>query len=275
MESGYCMHGSKNKKGFTLVETIVVLVILTILAAILVPSLVGWINRANELTCQVNRSQIISHYRRVQALEYAEGVDVKLSDVLAGEYEVCADDVAGLTCPSGGTYTVDDENETILCSIHGAMEGGESGSGTGSSSSGGTSSSSNPSGGLSNTLDYFYLAGDEAYKVPSWGDLETYDPKHGDEHGTNIPEGTVFYYRGDYYAFRHNQYFTDSTDEAYFVATYGVKIDTTAIKNPSASTQPGDVKVENGKVYVFFPYSRYSGDYLDKSYWFKLPLSHS
>lgn len=35
-----------NKKGFTLVELIVVLVILAILLAILVPSLVGWINRA-------------------------------------------------------------------------------------------------------------------------------------------------------------------------------------------------------------------------------------
>lgn len=35
-----------SKKGFTLVELIVVLVILAILLAILVPSLVGWINRA-------------------------------------------------------------------------------------------------------------------------------------------------------------------------------------------------------------------------------------
>ena len=37
-----------NKKGFTLVELIVVLVILAILLAILVPSLIGWINRARD-----------------------------------------------------------------------------------------------------------------------------------------------------------------------------------------------------------------------------------
>lgn len=37
-----------NKNGFTLVEVIVVLVILAILAAILIPSLTGYIDKANE-----------------------------------------------------------------------------------------------------------------------------------------------------------------------------------------------------------------------------------
>jgi type IV pilus assembly protein PilA len=38
----------KSEKGFTLVELIVVLVILAILAAIMVPSLIGWIDKARE-----------------------------------------------------------------------------------------------------------------------------------------------------------------------------------------------------------------------------------
>ena len=38
----------KNKKGFTLVEVVVVLVILAILAAILIPTLTGYVDKASE-----------------------------------------------------------------------------------------------------------------------------------------------------------------------------------------------------------------------------------
>ncbi|MBO5610380.1 MAG: type II secretion system protein [Eubacterium sp.] len=44
----------KNNKGFTLVELIVVLVILAILAAILVPALLGWIDKAREKSVTTN-----------------------------------------------------------------------------------------------------------------------------------------------------------------------------------------------------------------------------
>ncbi len=44
----------KNNKGFTLVELIVVLVILAILAAILVPALLGWIDKAREKSVTAN-----------------------------------------------------------------------------------------------------------------------------------------------------------------------------------------------------------------------------
>lgn len=42
------LNNLRNKKGFTLVELIVVLVILAILAAILIPSLSGYIQKAND-----------------------------------------------------------------------------------------------------------------------------------------------------------------------------------------------------------------------------------
>lgn len=48
----------KNKKGFTLVELIVVLVILAILAALLIPALTGYIDKAN-------KEKIISETRMV------------------------------------------------------------------------------------------------------------------------------------------------------------------------------------------------------------------
>lgn len=51
----------RDKKGFTLVEVIVVLVILAILAAILIPSMVGWINKAQEKSAVVEgRSMLLA-----------------------------------------------------------------------------------------------------------------------------------------------------------------------------------------------------------------------
>lgn len=48
-----------NKKGFTLVELIVVLVILVILAALLVPALTGYINRAKEKSAIAEARQVV------------------------------------------------------------------------------------------------------------------------------------------------------------------------------------------------------------------------
>lgn len=44
----------KNKKGFTLMEMIVVIVIIGILMAILVPGLIKWVNRAKDKQLQAN-----------------------------------------------------------------------------------------------------------------------------------------------------------------------------------------------------------------------------
>lgn len=42
------LNRKNSRKGFTLVEIIVVLVILAILAALLIPAMTGWIDKANE-----------------------------------------------------------------------------------------------------------------------------------------------------------------------------------------------------------------------------------
>ena len=246
-------------KGFTLVELIIVIAILAILAAILIPLMVGWIADANEEVCLANRSQILRSYRYIKVLEASKGNDVKLSDVLAGNYDEYPEAVGDSACPSGGTYTADDENEKIICSIHGGTAGeGEDDDNEGE---------------IVNTADYFYLTGDKNYKVTSWGDIEAFNPEHDGEPGTSIPTGTIFYYRGNYYLFKDNQYLTKSTNIPSYVAHYGVKIDNSAFTTPSKSTSPGDLKLVNGKAYVFFPYNRYQNDYLNDGWWYEITYS--
>ena len=68
MERGIPM----KKKGFTLVELIVVLVILAILAALLIPALTGYIDKANEEKLQATTRQVVVAAQSVVSEAYAE-----------------------------------------------------------------------------------------------------------------------------------------------------------------------------------------------------------
>ena len=68
MERGIPM----KKKGFTLVELIVVLVILAILAALLIPALTGYIDKANEEKLQATTRQVVVAAQSVVSEAYAQ-----------------------------------------------------------------------------------------------------------------------------------------------------------------------------------------------------------
>lgn len=61
-----------NKKGFTLVELIVVLVILAILAALLIPALTGYIDKAKEKQIIAETRQIVMAAQTLVDEEYAK-----------------------------------------------------------------------------------------------------------------------------------------------------------------------------------------------------------
>lgn len=59
------------KKGFTLVEIIVVLVILAILAAIMIPSMVKWIDKAEEKSAVVAGRSVLLASQTIASENYA------------------------------------------------------------------------------------------------------------------------------------------------------------------------------------------------------------
>lgn len=66
----------KDKKGFTLVELIVVLVILAILAALLVPALTGYIDKANQDKVTAECRQVTMAAQTVASEYYGQGKDL-------------------------------------------------------------------------------------------------------------------------------------------------------------------------------------------------------
>ena len=87
-----------NNKGFTLVELIVVLVILAILAAILVPALLGYIDRAREKQYVLNAKSALTATQAELSSMYGEGVatiDATALTARAATVSATADTPAG------------------------------------------------------------------------------------------------------------------------------------------------------------------------------------
>ncbi len=87
----------KDKKGFTLVELIVVLVILAILAALLVPALTGYIDKAKEKAIIAETRQVVVAAQTLGDEAYAKkAVGDAITFGAAAGADVTKDDVAKL-----------------------------------------------------------------------------------------------------------------------------------------------------------------------------------
>ena len=119
----------KNKKGFTLVELVVVMVILGILAVILIPRISAVQNGARRTACQANLRILdsvtaiwISDDPKNRTYTGDNGVTI---DKLSGTGYIRSSDAS---CPGGGTYTLNDEGRWV-CSLdaHGETGGNQNG----------------------------------------------------------------------------------------------------------------------------------------------------
>ncbi len=80
-----------NKKGFTLVELIVVLVILAILAALLIPALTGYIDKARDKQIIAETRQAVMAAQTLVDEEYATNPSVAASDIATSDIEDLAE----------------------------------------------------------------------------------------------------------------------------------------------------------------------------------------
>lgn len=73
----------KNKKGFTLIEIVIVIVIIAILAAMLVPSLLKWVDNANKKSFLEAANTVKNSTLTVMTEAYAADKEFKWDDVTA------------------------------------------------------------------------------------------------------------------------------------------------------------------------------------------------
>lgn len=117
----------KEKKGFTLVELIVVLVILAILAALLIPALTGYIDKARKESIVAETRQVVMAAQTEISEAYGQGVksvswsatntanDTTLSKI-AELAEIKKDNIKSVTYDAAGKVTkVEYQNNGWKC----------------------------------------------------------------------------------------------------------------------------------------------------------------
>lgn len=112
----------KNRKGFTLIELIVVIAILGILALFLVPSFMGYAKDAKQSVCESNMTSIQRAYHFQMAKQEKDEERDFLNKVMNNEFD---DFSTAPKCPSGGIYYIINTGEEagqsvfqVVCTEH-------------------------------------------------------------------------------------------------------------------------------------------------------------
>lgn len=100
-----------NKKGFTLIELVIVIAVLAILSSLAIVTYGLVAQRANERVCDTNRRSMESMYHAQYALDESLTKEVFFEN--SGDY---FDDAS---CPSDGVYYLEDD--VFYCTEHGEV----------------------------------------------------------------------------------------------------------------------------------------------------------
>jgi len=116
----------KIKKGFTLVELLVVIVIIGVIAGVLFLAMAPMDNKAKKEVCYYNRALIV---RALETYRLSNGLSKETYTLQSFINDKYKDTMStnNAKCPSGGIYTAGtDENgrEIVLCSVHSVTSGG-------------------------------------------------------------------------------------------------------------------------------------------------------
>lgn len=96
-----------NKKGFTLIELVVVIVILGVLVMLVVPRVSSYRDQAEKATCQANQ-RTIEQQQAIYALDHGGVGTSDLDDLVTAKLIT-----AKPKCPKGGTYKPNDTDNFI------------------------------------------------------------------------------------------------------------------------------------------------------------------
>lgn len=231
---------SNKKQGFTLVELIVVIVIILILAAVLVPQLLRYVDRAQAAVCAENRHTV---YIQVMAT-HTDGTHETLTDA----FNALSDNEKE-ACPSGGVYSIvvadDGYSAEITCSIHtdGASNddegGGDSGDETPPDNGGDSDPVVNPTEGFM-VGDYYVRVTDQlANKV-----------------GKTMFRGEIFHHDGTYYVALSQGNLSSLNN----ITGQGELIEVTSfnIVSPASQAKKGEFAIRNGALCIHATTNNYS-----------------
>lgn len=97
----------EKQNGFTIIELMTVMVVLAILAAIIVPGFISYIDKQKTKECKSNQNSLVLYLKS----ERIKDPETSMQEVI-DNYEDT------LSCPSGGVYTQTDK-DTVSCNHSG------------------------------------------------------------------------------------------------------------------------------------------------------------